>query len=152
VEDRPGEDLRERLADWITSPKNPWFSRAIANRIWKHYLGRGIVEPVDDLRATNPPSNQALLDTLADRLAQEKYDLKKLIKAILNSRTYQESSTPNVSNEHDQTNYSRFYLKRQFAESLYDSMGQAAEARLKIPGYPQVPRRCLWLLDPQIIF
>ena len=136
VEDRPGEDLRETLADWITSPKNPWFSRAIANRIWKHYLGRGIVEPVDDLRATNPPSNQALLDTLADRLAQEKYDLKKLIKAILNSRTYQVSSTPNASNDHDQTNYSRFYLKRQVAESLYDSMGQAAEVRLKIPGYP----------------
>jgi hypothetical protein len=136
VEDRPGEDLRETLGDWITSPKNPWFSRAIANRIWKHYLGRGIVEPVDDLRITNPPSNQALLDTLADRLVREKYDLKKLIKAILNSRTYQASSVPNSTNEHDQTNYSRFYLKRQIAESLYDSMGQAAEVSLKIPGYP----------------
>ncbi|MCI0623730.1 MAG: DUF1553 domain-containing protein [Acidobacteria bacterium] len=136
VEDRPGEDLREALADWITSPKNPWFSRAIANRVWKHYLGRGIVEPVDDLRVTNPPSNQALLDTLADTLTREKYDLRKLIKAILNSRTYQVSSVPNASNEHDQTNYSRFYLKRQIAESLYDSMGQAAEVSLKIPGYP----------------
>src|SRR5262245_46362364 len=136
VEDRPGEDLRETLADWITSPKNPWFSRAIANRVWRHYLGRGIVEPVDDLRATNPPSNQVLLDTLADHLVQDKYDLKKLIKAILNSRTYQTSSTPNASNEHDQINYSRFYLKRQIAESLYDSMGQAAEVSLKIPGYP----------------
>lgn len=136
VEDHPGEDLRETLADWTTSPKNPWFSRAIANRIWKHYLGRGIVEPVDDLRVTNPPSNQALLDTLADSLVREKYDLKKLIKAILNSRTYQLSSVPNATNEHDQTNYSRFYLKRQIAESLYDSMGQAAEVRLKIPGYP----------------
>ena len=136
VEDRPGEDLRETLADWVTSPKNPWFSRAIANRIWKHYLGRGIVEPVDDLRATNPPSNQALLDTLADHLVQDKYDLKKLIKAILNSRTYQTSSAPNATNEHDQTNYSRFYLKRQIAESLFDSMGQAAEVSPKIPGYP----------------
>jgi hypothetical protein len=136
VQDRPGGDLRETLADWITSPKNPWFSRAIANRIWKHYLGRGIVEPVDDLRVTNPPSNQALLDTLTDTLVREKYDLKKLIKAILNSRTYQVSSLPNATNEHDQTNYSRFYLKRQIAESLYDSMGQAAEVSLKIPGYP----------------
>ena len=136
VEDRPGADLRETLADWITSPKNPWFSRAIANRVWKHYLGRGIVEPVDDLRATNPPSNQALLDTLADHLVQDNYDLKKLIKAILNSRTYQTSSVPNATNEDDQINYSRFYLKRQIAESLYDSMGQAAEVSLKIPGYP----------------
>jgi hypothetical protein len=136
VEDRPGGDLRETLADWITSPKNPWFSRAIANRIWKHYLGRGIVEPVDDLRATNPPSNQGLLDTLADHLVQDKYDLKKLIKAILNSRTYQTSAAPNATNEHDQTNYSRFYLKRQIAESLFDSMGQAAEVSPKIPGYP----------------
>lgn len=136
VEDRPGEDVREALADWITSPKNPWFSRALANRVWKHYLGRGIVEPVDDLRTTNPPSNQALLDTLADTLTREKYDLRKLIKAILNSRTYQVSSVPNASNEHDQSNYSRFYLKRQIAESLYDSMGQAAEVSLRIPGYP----------------
>jgi len=136
VEDRPGADLRETLADWITSPKNPWFSRAIANRVWKHYLGRGIVEPVDDLRATNPPSNQALLDTLADHLVQDNYDLKRLIKAILNSRTYQTSSVPNATNEDDQINYSRFYLKRQIAESLYDSMGQAAEVSLKIPGYP----------------
>ena len=136
VEDRPGEDLREPLADWITSPNNPWFSRAIANRIWKHYLGRGIVEPVDDFRVTNPPSNQALLDALAGTLVREKYDLKKLIKVILNSRTYQVSSAPNATNEHDQTNYSRFYLKRQIAESLYDSMGEAAEVRLKIAGYP----------------
>lgn len=135
VEAKPGEDIREKLADWITSPKNPWFSRAIANRVWKHYLGRGIVEPIDDFRVTNPPSNPALLDALADHLV-EKYDLRKLARVILTSRTYQLSSIPNRTNETDSLNYSRFYLKRQIAEVLYDSMGQAAGKRLKIPGFP----------------
>jgi len=136
VHARPDEDIRERLADWVTSPQNPWFSRAIANRIWKHYLGRGIVEPVDDFRVTNPPSNGALLNALADYLTREKYDLRKLMRVILNSRTYQLSSAPNQTNQKDEWNYSRFYLKRQIAETLLDAMSTAAEAKVKIAGYP----------------
>ncbi len=136
VEDRLDGDIREKLADWITSPDNPWFSRAMVNRVWKHYLGRGIVDPVDDFRVTNPPSNEALLNALADYLVKEKYDLRKLVKAILNSRIYQLSSIPNSTNQTDDINYSRFYLKRQMAEVLFDSMGQAAGTRLKIPGHP----------------
>jgi Protein of unknown function (DUF1553)/Protein of unknown function (DUF1549)/Bacterial Ig-like domain (group 2) len=129
-------DLREKLAEWLTSPQNPWFARAIANRIWRHFLGRGIVEPVDDFRVTNPPSNVALLDALAAHLVKERYDVRKLIKAIVNSRTYQLSSVPNPTNDFDEINYSRFYLKRQIAEVLFDAMGQAADVRQKIPGYP----------------
>jgi hypothetical protein len=136
VADQPGTDIREKLADWVTAPDNPWFTRAIANRVWKHFLGRGIVEPVDDFRLTNPPSNEPLLDSLAAQLVKERYDLRKLVKVILNSRTYQLSSIPNLTNVGDTINYSRYYLKRQMAEVLFDSMGQAAGVRLKIPGYP----------------
>jgi len=136
VKGEPGLDIREKLADWVTSPDNPWFSRAIANRVWKHFLGRGIVEPVDDFRITNPPSNEPLLAALATHLVREKYDLRKFVRAILNSRTYQLSSIPSATNAGDDLNYSRYYLKRQMAEVLFDSMGQAAGVRLKIPGYP----------------
>jgi len=140
VDARPGIDIREHLADWIASPRNPWFARAIANRVWKHYMGRGIVEPVDDFRISNPSSNPALLDALAAHLVAAKFDLKELSRAILNSRAYQLSSAPNPTNAADEINYSRFYLKRQMAEVLLDSMGQAAESRPKIPGYPQGSR------------
>jgi hypothetical protein len=136
VELPPGEDPRERLAAWITSPRNPWFARAIVNRVWKHFLGRGIVEPVDDFRLSNPPSNEELLDALASYLAQQKFDLRKLARVILQSQTYQLSSGPNPSNASDEVNYSRFYLKRQIAEVLFDAMSQAAEARQKMPGFP----------------
>ena len=132
----PGEDPREELAEWVTSPDNPWFARAISNRIWKHFLGRGIVEPVDDFRVTNPPSNEALLDALANYLVREDFNLRALMKAILDSRTYQVSSIPNATNASDEINYSRYYVRRQIAEVLFDSMNQAAETRLKIPGYP----------------
>ena len=91
---------------------------------------------MDDFRATNPPSNEALLDALAAHLVKERYDVRKLIKAIVNSRTYQLSSVPNPTNDFDEINYSRFYLKRQIAEVLFDAMGQAADVRQKIPGYP----------------
>lgn len=136
VESPEGEDVREKLAVWLTSPRNPWFTRAIANRIWKHYLSRGVVEPVDDFRVSNPPSNPALLDALAGHLARERYDLRALMRTILNSHTYQLSSAPRPGNQADAINYSRYYPKRQMAEVLFDTMGQATEARQKIPGAP----------------
>ena len=136
VEFRADEDIRQKLADWLASPRNPWFTKAFVNRVWKHYLGRGIVEPVDDFRVSNPPSNPLLLDRLADYQVKMKYDLRALCRAILNSRTYQLSSMANPSNETDTLNYSRFYVKRQTAEVLFDAIGQASEARQKIPGAP----------------
>jgi hypothetical protein len=136
AEFRPNEDIREKLADWLTSPKNPWFTKAIANRVWRHYMGRALVEPVDDFRITNPPSNPALLDALAEHLVRERFQLRGLARAILNSRTYQTSAMPYVSNKSDTINYSRYYPKRLMAEVLFDAMGQAAEARQKLPGSP----------------
>lgn len=132
----PDEDIREKLADWITSPRNPFFTRTFVNRVWKHYMGRGIVEPVDDFRVSNPPSNPALLDALAADAVKAKYDLRSICRTILNSRTYQLSATPNPSNQSDTLNYSRFYIKRQIAEELFDAVGQISGAHLKIPGAP----------------
>ena len=120
-----GEDKRVALAEWITSPANPFFARAAVNRIWGHYLGRGIVEPIDDFRVTNPPSNPELLDALAKELVDRKFDLKQTHRTILNSRTYQQSSRPNDFNRTDTSNFARFYPKRMMAEQLYDSISQA---------------------------
>src|SRR5437773_11690369 len=89
-----GEDPRHRLVDWIVDAKNPFFARAVANRYWAHFFGRGIVDPLDDMRVTNPPSNPELLDALAKDLVDNKYSLKHLIKTICKSRTYQISSVP----------------------------------------------------------
>src|SRR5262249_7259121 len=108
----PDEDPRERLADWMVDPKNPFFARAVANRYWAHFMNRGIVDPLDDMRVTNPPSNPALLDALAKDLTDNKYSLKHLIGTICKSRTYQLSSTPNDFNKHDKQNYARYYPRR----------------------------------------
>ena len=133
--ERPDEDIREKLASWITAPGNPWFARAITNRMVKHYLGRGIVEPVDDFRVTNPPSNEALLDRLAKDFAGSGYHLKHLARLILNSRVYQLSSEPNETNRGDQLNYSRYYVKRLMAEQLADSITEVSGVPEKYPGY-----------------
>ena len=122
----PDEDIREKLASWITSAKNPWFSRAIVNRVWKHYMGRGIVEPVDDFRVTNPPTNPALLDALAEDFSRNNFSLRHLSRRILNSRVYQLSSEFNESNRGDQLNYASYYVKRLMAEQLMDAVSQVA--------------------------
>ena len=134
AEQGPGEDPRPKLAEWVSDPSNPFFARAIANRIWKHYMGRGIVEGVDDFRITNPPSNDALLAALASYLVEHDFNLKELMRLILNAWCYQLSAQPNDTNQEDTINYSRFYLKRLMAETLFDAMGQVAGKRLKIPG------------------
>lgn len=130
------EDIREKLAAWITSPGNPWFSRAIVNRILKHYLGRGVVEPVDDFRITNPPSNDALLDALAKDFVQSGYSLRHTNRLVLNSRVYQLSSEPNETNRDDRINYSRFYLKRLMAEQMIDAVTQVTGVSEKYDGFP----------------
>ncbi len=136
LQESPDEDIRERLAEWITSPKNPWFARAIVNRIWKAYMGRGIVEPVDDFRITNPPSNPELLDALAKDFCDHYFDFKHIVRTVLNSRTYQLSSATNATNKTDNLNYSHYYVKQLSAEQMIDSIVQVTGVPEKFPGNP----------------
>ncbi|MEY4483581.1 MAG: hypothetical protein RL693_1033, partial [Verrucomicrobiota bacterium] len=115
-------DPRGALADWMTDAKNPFFARAVANRIWAAFFGRGIVEPVDDFRISNPPSNPALLDELGKELVRQRYDLKALMRTILRSHLYQLTTVPNESNLADTRNFSRSYRRRLPAEVLTDAL------------------------------
>lgn len=115
-------DPRQDLVDWMVQSDNPYFARALVNRYWKHFLGRGLVEPEDDLRITNPASNPELLDALADAFKASNYDLKQLIRLICRSAAYQRSAVPNGINLRDQKCYSRYYPKRLSAEVLADAV------------------------------
>ncbi|MBL68901.1 MAG: hypothetical protein CMO74_10715 [Verrucomicrobiales bacterium] len=117
-----GTDPREALVDWMTAPENPFFARAMVNRVWGAFFGRGLVEPVDDMRASNPPVNAALLDALAKHFVKLKYDQKALIRAVMRSRLYQLSSVPNETNIGDTRNFSRAYRRRLSAEVLLDAV------------------------------
>jgi hypothetical protein len=119
-------DRREYLADWLVSPDNPYFARAIANRIWTNYLNIGLVEAVDDLRLTNPASNEELLNAAAKFLVGNNYDVKALMRAILQSATYQRSSRALPENEVDRRYYSRYYARRLMAEVLLDGISQVS--------------------------
>ena len=116
------EDRREVLASWLTSPQNPYFTRSIANRIWANFFGRGIVEPVDDLRVSNPASNGPLLKAISAHLVEHSYDLKALMRLILQSETYQRTSAPLPENMEDQKYFSRYYPRRLMAEVLQDAI------------------------------
>ena len=120
-------DRRLALAGWLTSPENPYFTRAIVNRVWANFLGVGLVEPVDDLRWTNPASNEALLRDLCHYLIEQRYDLKALMRAILQSQTYQRSSRPLPANQKDERYYARFYPRRLKAEVLLDAIIQVTD-------------------------
>ncbi|HXG48004.1 MAG TPA: DUF1549 domain-containing protein, partial [Methylomirabilota bacterium] len=115
-------DRREALADWLTSPDNPYFTRAIVNRVWANFLGVGLVEPVDDLRVSNPPSNEKLLSDLSAFLVRERYDLKALMRLILTSHTYRRSGEVLPENREDRRHYSRHYPRRLSAEVLHDAI------------------------------
>lgn len=117
-------DRREVLADWMTNPANPYFSRAITNRVWANFFGRGLVEQVDDLRLSNPATNEALLSTLAEYLVDAQFDLKQLMRTILQSETYQRSSEPLPENLAETKYHSRYYPKRLMAEVLLDAIDQ----------------------------
>ena len=121
------DDRRVALAAWLTSKENPYFSRAIANRVWANFFGVGLVEKVDDLRVTNPASNEQLLAAAAQYLADHDFDLKELMRAILQSETYQRASLPLKENEADERFYSRYYPKRLKAEVLLDAIAQVTE-------------------------
>jgi hypothetical protein len=136
MKDQQDIDIREPLVDWIVSPKNPFFARTITNRVWKHFMGRGFVEEVDDFRVTNPPTHPALLDALAADLVKHKYDLRHLMRTILNSRAYQLSAEPNESNRNDTRNYSHFVMRRLAAEPMLDALTQVTGVQEKFSGYP----------------
>jgi hypothetical protein len=131
-----GVDPRQKLVDWMANPKNPYFARAVVNRYWAHFFGRGIVEPMDDLRQTNPPSNPDLLDNLADDFVSRGYDLKRLVRTICTSRTYGLSSVPNESNAKDRQSFARHYPKRLSAEVLLDAISQLTATPTDFGGMP----------------
>jgi hypothetical protein len=134
------EDPRQKLVDWMVAPDNPFFARAISNRIWAHFMSRGLVEPVDDMRVTNPPSNPELLDALAKDLIKNNFNLKQLIRTIMTSSTYQLSSEGNPNNLRDQQNYARAYPRRLIAEVLLDAVNQVAGIQESFAGLPKGTR------------
>lgn len=146
----PEEDPRHTFVNWLTDTKNPFFARAVANRYWAHFFGRGIVDPLDDMRVTNPPSNPELLDALAQELVNNNYSLKSLIKTICKSRTYQLSSTPNEYNVTDKQSFARFYPRRLSAEVVYDAVNRVTNSPANFQGLPGdrlSPHRAIMLPD-----
>ena len=132
-----GGDPRTALAQWLTSPDNELFSRNLANRIWAQLLGRGVIEPVDDVRASNPPVNGPLLDALSKRLVEVKFDLRSLVRDICNSRVYQLSAKPNASNVRDTRQFSHAHLRRLRADVLMDSVVTATGVTRRFGGFPE---------------
>jgi hypothetical protein len=132
----PDAHRREQLSQWLTAKENPYFARSIVNRCWSYFLGRGIIDPVDDIRASNPASNPELLDALTTDFTDNGYDLKRLIRLICTSATYQRSLETNRWNEDDSMNYSHAVPRRLSAEQLYDSIIQATGAPRALPGVP----------------
>ncbi len=150
IEVSEDEDPRQKLADWMTSPTNPFFAKAVANRYWAHFFGRGIVDPLDDMRVTNPPTNPELLDALSQDFVKNGFSLKHLIRTIVNSRTYQLSSTPSETNMADKQNFARYYPRRMSAEILHDAVCQLSDSPAAFGGLPQdklAPKRAIMLPD-----
>lgn len=129
-------DRRQVLATWITQPENPFFAKAIVNRLWAHYLGRGLVEPIDDLRTTNPATNEPLFDALEAHLKEVRYDLKAFTRTLLESQVYQLSSVANASNADDRQNFSHAAAKALPAEVLLDAIAQVTGVPEKFDGWP----------------
>ena len=134
--DTSGKDRRVILAKWLASPENPWFATSFANRVWAHFFGSGIVEPVDDFRVSNPATNPELLAELGKRFTDSKYDLKSLVRDICNSRTYQRSTQRNESNLTDERNFAHANLRRIKAENLLDTISLVTDTKDKFKGLP----------------
>jgi hypothetical protein len=132
----PFHDPRVELVAWLQQPDNPFFARALVNRYWKHFMGRGLVEPEDDMRVSNPPTNPELLEALANDFVKSGYDLKRLVRTIATSRAYERSSQPSPSNENDRRNFARFYARRLPAEVLLDAVGLVTGSSENFPGVP----------------
>ncbi len=136
LEIAPDEDPRLRLADWMGGKTNPFFAKSLVNRYWKHFFKRGLIEPEDDIRDTNPATNPELLDALAKHFVESGFDLKAVVRVIAQSRTYQLSEKPNEHNAVDRQNFSRFYPKRMQAEVLLDAVDQLTGAKSDFANLP----------------
>jgi hypothetical protein len=145
----PGEDPRDTLAKWITDPKNEYFAGAMVNRLWAHFFHTGLVEPVDDLRASNPPTNPALWNALVKEFVASKYNLKHMVKLLLNSRAYQLSAKTKPGNKLDNRFYSHYYARRLPAEVLLDAVAQSTGVPDQFPGYP-LGIRAVQVPDPAV--
>lgn len=146
----PGQDPRNALVDWMVRKDNPFFARAVANRYWAQFFGRGIVDPIDDMRVTNPPSNPALLDALASELANNHFSLRHLSRAIVTSGVYRLSSDPVPGNAEDRQSFARYYPKRMTAEVLHDAVHQVTGTPATFAGVPtdkHAPTRAIMLPD-----
>jgi hypothetical protein len=130
----PEEDPRHALVDWMAKPDNPFFAKALVNRLWGHFLGRGLCHEVDDMRESNPPSNPELLEALAKDFVEHKFDVKHVIRTIVNSRVYQLSSEPTDANRMDQQNFARYYARRMPAEVFFDAVNQATGTKANFNG------------------
>lgn len=140
VELSPDDDARLALADWMTTKDNRFFARALVNRYWRHFFNRGLVDPEDDMRETNPPTNPELLEALAKHFADSGYDLKQLVRTIARSQVYQLSSVPNEHNGVDKQNFSRYYPRRLSAEALLDAINVVTKSENKFEGLPRGTR------------
>jgi len=134
------DDPRHQLVDWMTAVDNPFFARALVNRYWKHFFSRGLVDPEDDMRVTNPASNPELLDALGEHFVEQDFDLKDLVRTICSSQVYQLSAEPNDYNQTDKQNFSRYYPKRLNAEVLLDAIDQLTLVPTKFAGMPMGTR------------
>ncbi len=134
------DDPRHALVDWMSRKDNPFFAHSLVNRYWKHFFNRGLVDPEDDIRATNPASNPELLDALAASFVESNFDLKKLVKTIAQSKTYQLSSDPNRYNADDRQNFSRYYPRRLNAEVLLDAIDNLCATTTDFAGLPRGTR------------
>jgi hypothetical protein len=143
------EDRRAAFAQWLTSPDNAMFARTVVNRVWANFMGRGLVDPVDDLRATNPASNEELLAALSKDFVANGYDVKRLIRTIMNSAVYQLSSEANATNQSDNIYYSKHIVRRLQAEVILDAMSRVTGSPTAFPGYP-TGTRALQLPDTQV--
>jgi hypothetical protein len=144
---KPTDDPRAALAKWVTNPNNEYFTGAMVNRIWRHYMGAGLVEPVDDIRATNPPTNPELWKALNREFIEKKLDFRALMRSILNSRSYQLSSATRPGNETDSRFYSHYYARRLPAEVMLDAICEATGVPERFDGYP-VGLRAVQVPDP----
>jgi len=135
-----GNKRRHTVAEWLTKPGNPWFAKNVANIIWSHFFGIGIVEPVDDVRVSNPATNPQLLEALANNFTESNFDIQKLVRDICNSRTYQLSSRVNETNRNDLTNFSHSRIRRLRAEVLFDTLAQSTNTKNKFTGLPRGAR------------
>ncbi len=140
VPDVKGKDRRAVLADWMTSPENPWFSKNLANRVWAHFLGAGIVDPPDDVRVTNPPTNPQLLEELGKKMQEYKYDLRMLVRDICNSYTYQMSTRPRDPNNNDARNFSHAQVRRLTSEQMLDAIVKVTGNDVKFANLPKGAR------------